>query len=73
MQTPDPKPGEPLSKCELKICNFLISTPLTQAQIGEKICRSERTVKWHARRVYIKLGVSNRLELIFKERKELAA
>lgn len=73
MQKPDPKPGEPLSKRELQVYDLLVGTPLTQAQIGEKLHVAERTAKFHARHIYMKSGVSNRLELIFKDRKELAA
>lgn len=73
MPTPDPKPGEPLSKRETQVYGLLIGTDHSNKQIGDKLFISERSIKYHARRIYIKRRVSTRLQLIFQERTELAA
>lgn len=38
----------------------------TNAQIGERVCKSEHTVKRHLRQIYKKLGVNSRVQLICK-------
>lgn len=38
----------------------------TNAQIGERACKSEHTVKRHLHQIYKKLGVNSRIQLISK-------
>jgi len=37
---------------------------MTNAQIGDRLCISEQTVKFHLRHIFIKYGVKRRAELI---------
>lgn len=37
---------------------------LTNAQIGERLCISEETVKFHLRHIFVKFGVKRRTELV---------
>jgi DNA-binding CsgD family transcriptional regulator len=67
MQRCQPKPGELLSKRENQICKILISTDSLYKEMADKLFISERTIKYHASRIYIKKNVTGRLQLIFKE------
>lgn len=54
--------GLELSDREAEILIFL-SQRLTNAEISEKLCLSTNTVKYHLKRLYIKLDVTSRAEL----------
>jgi DNA-binding NarL/FixJ family response regulator len=51
----------PLSEREREIVT-LVADGLTNARIGQQLCVTEQTVKFHLSNVYRKLGVSNRTE-----------
>jgi DNA-binding CsgD family transcriptional regulator len=67
METRQPNLGETLTKRENQIYEILISTDFKNQEIADKLFISKRTVKFHAGRIYIKQGVTGRLQLIFKE------
>lgn len=52
-----------LSRREALVALYCASG-LSNAEIGQKLCISEKTVKYHLRHVYIKLGVKRRTELV---------
>jgi DNA-binding NarL/FixJ family response regulator len=51
----------PLSEREREIVT-LVADGLTNARIGQQLCVTEQTVKFHLSNIYRKLGVSNRTE-----------
>ncbi len=51
-----------LSERESEILNYL-SERLTNIEISEKLCLSINTVKYHLKRLYIKLGIDSRSNL----------
>ena len=67
METRQPNLGETLTKRENQICKILISNDDSYKEIADKLFISLHTVKFHAGRIYIKQGVTGRLQLIFKE------
>ena len=56
-------PATPLTKRELEVLN-LIKKGLTNAQIGEQLFITERTVKFHITAILSKLHVCNRTEAV---------
>ena len=56
---------EPLSARELEVLGA-IAEGLTNQETAQRLCISERTVKWHASNIYGKLQVSNRTEAVAK-------
>jgi len=58
---------EPLSRREREILHHLVQG-LTNAQIGQRLWLSEKTVRNHLSKVYRKLGVSNRVQAIVRGR-----
>jgi LuxR family maltose regulon positive regulatory protein len=52
---------EPLTERELEILR-LIAAGRSNPEIAESLYHSLNTVKWHAKNLYGKLGVSNRVE-----------
>lgn len=54
-----------LTARELKVLT-LIAAGFSNKQIGEKLFIGENTVKNHARNIYSKLGVDNRIKAILK-------
>lgn len=54
--------GLELSGREIEILNLLVER-LTNAEISEKLCLSTNTVKYHLKRLYIKLGIASRADL----------
>jgi DNA-binding CsgD family transcriptional regulator len=52
-----------LSRREAQV-TLLCTRGLTNAEIGEKLCVTEQTVKFHLRHIYIKFNVRRRAELI---------
>jgi LuxR family maltose regulon positive regulatory protein len=67
METRQPNLGETLTNREYEIYEILISTDFNNQEIADKLFISLHTVKFHAGRIYIKQGVTGRLQLIFKE------
>ncbi|GIP33195.1 LuxR C-terminal-related transcriptional regulator [Paenibacillus sp. J2TS4] len=61
------KPEESLSERELEVLRVL-STGLSNKEIGERLCISVATVKTHIIKIYAKLHVSNRMEAVEKGR-----
>lgn len=57
----DARPIEPLSERELQILK-LLEKGLSNREIGNLIFVSENTVKFHLKKVYLKLGVNGRLQ-----------
>jgi LuxR family transcriptional regulator, maltose regulon positive regulatory protein len=58
---------EPLSDRELEVLRYL-ATGLSNHAIAEKLFVSLATVKWHARKIYSKLNVSNRTQAVHQAR-----
>ena len=58
---------EPLSERELEVLQ-LIAEGLTNHEIGARLHLSLNTVKTHARNIYNKLGVNNRIQATAKAR-----
>ena len=58
---------EPLSKREREIL-VQLSAGLSDQQIANELYLSLNTVKWYNRRIYDKLGVSNRMQAVAKAR-----
>jgi LuxR family maltose regulon positive regulatory protein len=58
----------PLSDRELTVARYLTSR-LTMREIAAEIFVSTNTVKTHVKRIYIKLGVSSRMEAIAEARR----
>ena len=54
-----PELGEPLSERELSVLR-LLTTSLSQREIGDELLVSPNTVKTHARHIFRKLGASSR-------------
>ena len=52
-----------LSRREAQV-TLLCAEGLTNAEIGEKLCVSEQTVKFHLRHIFVKFGVRRRAELV---------
>jgi DNA-binding CsgD family transcriptional regulator len=67
MENRQPSLGEALTKREVQIYEILISTDFNNQEIADKLFISKQTVKFHAGRIYIKQGVTGRLQLIFRE------
>lgn len=55
-----PFPPHPLAPASVK----LLSKGLSNMAIAKTINRSEETVKFHLKNVYMKLGVSSRVQLV---------
>jgi DNA-binding NarL/FixJ family response regulator len=55
--------GMPLSNAEKRVYEELLTSDMVK-QIAPRLFVSERTVKFHANHIYIKLGINSRLELI---------
>lgn len=55
--------GIPLSERQLEVLQ-LLTEGLTYRKIGEKLEIQETTVKYHVREILVKLGLSNRIQLI---------
>jgi ATP/maltotriose-dependent transcriptional regulator MalT len=58
-----PKLGEPLSHREMTVLKRL-AYGRTNPEIGRDIHLAEDTVKTHVRRLFLKLGVTNRTEAV---------
>jgi LuxR family maltose regulon positive regulatory protein len=58
---------EPLSDRELEVLAS-IAEGLTNQETAQRLCISERTVKWHASNIYGKLQVGNRTEAVARAR-----
>jgi LuxR family transcriptional regulator, maltose regulon positive regulatory protein len=58
---------EPLSDRELEVLRYL-ATGLSNHAIADKLFVSLATVKWHARKIYSKLNVSNRTQAVHQAR-----
>lgn len=69
-QSPLPKLVEPLHERECQILRMMAVRRSNQ-QIAAELYLSVNTVKWHARNIYDKLGVSSRVEAVDRAR-ELA-
>lgn len=54
--------GLELSEREREILMFLADR-FTNAEISEKLCVSNNTVKYHLKRLYLKLGIINRADI----------
>ena len=54
-----------LTKCELQIAN-LVAKGLTNREIGKQLWISENTVKKALKKMFIKLDVSSRIEMVMK-------
>jgi len=61
---------ELLTKRELEVLTYLV-TGMTNQDIAGKLYVSLATVKWHARNLYSKLNVKNRIQAVARDR-ELA-
>ena len=61
-----------LTPREQQICEALRKEPsLTARGVGRHVDGiSHRTVEWHLRHLYAKIGVNNRLDLVVKLREE---
>ncbi len=57
-----------LSKREIEIIHLIVSG-LSTREIAAKIILAENTVKWHVRKIYEKLQVHNRAQIILKAQK----
>jgi DNA-binding CsgD family transcriptional regulator len=58
-----PKTGwDSLTPAEIEVVQ-LVTTGLTNREIGERLYKSRHTVESHLRHVFAKLGVSSRVEL----------
>jgi DNA-binding CsgD family transcriptional regulator len=55
--------GHDLSRREAQVA-LCCAEGLTNAEIGDKLCITEQTVKFHMRHLFIKFGVRRRAELI---------
>ncbi len=55
--------GYDLSRREAQVA-LCCAEGLTNAEIGDRLCITEQTVKFHMRHLFIKLGVRRRAELI---------
>jgi LuxR family transcriptional regulator, maltose regulon positive regulatory protein len=64
---PPPLNAETLSPAERKVLRYL-PTKLTRHQIAEELSVSPHTVNAHLRRIYIKLGVSDRFSAVQRAR-----
>lgn len=58
---------EPLTEQELKVLH-LLAEGLSNESVAQRLVITRGTVKWHIHNIYIKLGVSNRLQGIVKGR-----
>ncbi len=58
---------EPLNDREMAILRFM-SAGLSNSAIADELYLSVNTVKWHARNIYGKLGVSNRSMAVARAR-----
>ena len=56
----------PLTEQEKKVFNYLVKTSLQGKQIADNLGITPRTVKAHCTKIYQKMGVVDRLELVFK-------
>jgi len=64
-----PEVGWPsLTKTERKIVN-LVAGGLSNSQVGERLFVSPRTIANHLTRIYDKLGVSSRTQLVVAARR----
>ena len=59
--------GEDLTSREAQVYKYLKFQHLTLKDIGAKLGIKPRTVKAHAKSVYSKLGVTNRIGLLYLE------
>jgi LuxR family transcriptional regulator, maltose regulon positive regulatory protein len=63
-----PAPGTELTKRELEILR-LLPTQLSQREIGHRLFVSHNTVHSHVRSIYLKLGVSTRIDAVDRSRR----
>ena len=61
-----PKLGEPLTRREIEVIAHVLHG-VTNAAIGKALFIHEKTVKFHLGRIYKKLGIANRGQLILRE------
>jgi LuxR family maltose regulon positive regulatory protein len=54
---------EPLSERELEVLR-LLTTPLSQPEIADRLTVSVNTIRTHARHIYAKLDVHSRMEAV---------
>jgi len=52
-------PGEPLTQSEARVLRYL-PTHMSAPEIGAELYLSPRTVEWHLRKVFTKLGITSR-------------
>src|SRR5262249_17899680 len=66
----DPSAAAQLTPQELQVAEFA-SQGLSNKEIGAQLFLSPRTVEYHLRKVYVKLGIASRTELIRLDREEV--
>lgn len=61
--------GQSLSKREMQVHEMIVEQALSYKIIADKLGITVRTVKFHVRRLHIKLGVKTALEMTVKHYK----
>jgi len=56
--------GQPMSKRQVKIHNLMVTTADNNFEIGKKVFISDNAVRYHLGQIFLKLGCTNRLQLM---------
>jgi len=69
LSTGNPRRRNPLSKCETEVAKLVVAG-LSNREVGQELHLTEHTVSNYLFRIYEKLGISSRVELVLYSLKQ---